>query len=69
MIMPSIIDYAKDQSMEHIIVNDLIEKLQYLMSIRFELFDDLKELDDRIDEIVDEMREAGVKVNKEEIRP
>lgn len=67
--MSSIIDYAKDQSLEHIIVNDLIEKLQYLMSIKFELSNDLKELDNKINEIVDDMYNVGVEVNKDTLGP
>jgi prefoldin subunit 5 len=53
--------------MEHIIVNDLVERGEYLMKIRSEMIEELKKLDLRIDQIAEEMRDAGIDVEVEDI--
>ena len=67
--MKSITDYAQLQNLEHIIVNDLAERLTYLNAIKAEMIVDLIELESRIDDIVDDMREAGIDVDRNITRP
>ena len=60
-------DYVKLQDLERSIVNELVARGEYLMSIRQEMVKDLKELDAKIDEIAKEMRAAGINVEIDDI--
>ena len=65
--MSGIMDYIKLQSLESNIVNELVARANYLMSIRQEMVKDLKELDAKIDEIAMDMRNVGINVDVEDI--
>lgn len=60
--MCSIIDYTNSITAEQFIVEDLVDKANYLMSIRREMEDDLKELDARLDLISQELEEMGIEI-------
>lgn len=57
--MPSILSYAKSQELENDITQRLIEKFSYLVAVREEIADDLKYVDEAMDEIIEEMKDAG----------
>ena len=65
--MASIVDYSREQALEHIVINDLVERGEYLMNIRKEMINELKLLDARLDEIAREMQDAGIDVEIEDI--
>lgn len=60
-------DYVKLQDLESNIVNELIARGEYLMSIRQEMVDELKQLDAKIDEIAAEIRAAGINVEVDDV--
>lgn len=62
--MPSIVDYAKSQNLDHIITNDLVHQLYYLLHVRESLLKDKEDLDRKIDRIIQELKESGVKLER-----
>lgn len=65
--MPSIVNYKDIQEIERNLVEGLIDRADYLITIRKELVSDLKELDSRIDQIAKDMRSIGIDVEVEDI--
>jgi hypothetical protein len=44
-------DYAKIKTLESILMSDLVDKMTYLLSIRDAIANNLKEIDDMIEEM------------------
>lgn len=65
--MASIVNYKDIQEIERNLVEGLIDRADYLITIRKELVSDLKELDSRIDQIAKDMRSIGIDVEVEDI--
>ena len=61
--MASIVSYKDIQEIERKLMEGLIDRAEYLITIRSELVNDLKELDSRIDKVAEDMRSAGINVN------
>jgi hypothetical protein len=51
----TISDYAKIKTLESILMSDLVDKMTYLLSIRDAIANNLKEVDDMIEEMNDEI--------------
>lgn len=57
--MSSILSYAKLQEMESVITQSLIERFSYLIAVREEVVEHLDFIDDAMDELIVEMKNAG----------
>jgi hypothetical protein len=63
-----LIDYVNATTFESFMVNVLIDKLNYLSSIRKSIASDLQDVDKMIDEIILEMETVGIFVDKESLQ-
>jgi len=63
--MPGIVDYVNAKNFENYIVNALVGKLKYLLDIRNSISKDLDNVNNMIEEIIVEMKEAGVDIEYE----
>lgn len=58
----SIQDYAKTKQLESALASGLMEQLSYLLTTREEIAGNLVQMDEMIDDIVSEMKAAGINV-------
>jgi hypothetical protein len=58
----SILNYSKNKELESLVVNELSDKLYYLMGMRREMVETLVQMDEMINEILKEMHDVGIEV-------
>ena len=58
----SILNYSKNKELESLVVNELSDKLYYLMDMRREMAETLVQMDEMINEILKEMHDVGIEV-------
>ena len=58
--MSNMQDYVKSQTLENIVVEELVEKLEYLLFIRNEMERDLDEVNGMVKEITQQLKDCGI---------